>query len=377
MADVFETPSFMEGYEVDEIHKRMLEQLPDDLDVSEGSYPWDFTRPTAIELSRFMQYNMNEAIQMIWPMFSSGIYLDYHGKIRNLPRKEGIAAHGDLIISGKEGTTIKQGDLFSTESINDIPSVSYSAESETIIPAEGEVTIQVTCTENGSVGNTAANTIILKETENEGITSVTNPEAFTNGIDPEDDDAYRDRIVEFDQTQEYSYIGNITDYKRWANEVNGVGSVSVIPAEDTSGLVTIVVVDGNGNPASDEICTSVYNHIMRPDNPELRLPPPQAKLSVIPPSTQSITITATVQLEVTDLATVKTDFMEKLKDYFIVAADENKIKYSKITEILGSISGVYDYKDVTLNGGTSNVSLEKNNLPIISDSTVTLTEGTV
>ena len=377
MADVFEVPAFMEGYEVDEIHERMLKHLPDDLDVSEGSYPWDFTRPTAVELSRFTQYNMLEAIQMIWPMFSSGIYLDYHGKIRNLARKEGIAAHGDLEITGAAGTVIKKGDLFSTESVNDIQSVSYAADNDATIPESGEVTITVTCIENGIIGNAAANTIILKETENENIESVTNPNPFTNGINPEEDDDYRARLVEFDQTQEYSYVGSISDYKRWANEVNGVGSVDVIPAEDTSGLVTIVVIDGNGNPASEEICTAVYNHIMRPDNPTQRLPPPQAKLSVVSPTTQDITISATVQLDITNIETVKTDFMVAVKEYFIDAVNEKKIKYSKITEILGSISGVYDYKDVTVNGGTSNITLTLNQLPVISDSTVTLTEGTV
>ena len=71
----YETPEFLQDDE-DEVHQRMLELLPDDLDKSEGSHIWDLTRPTAIEVAEFKEFTMNTALQMIFPQFANGEFLD-------------------------------------------------------------------------------------------------------------------------------------------------------------------------------------------------------------------------------------------------------------------------------------------------------------
>ena len=48
-AEEMELPDFLENSSEDEIHEKMLGNLPDDIDKAEGGFPWDFTRPTAIE----------------------------------------------------------------------------------------------------------------------------------------------------------------------------------------------------------------------------------------------------------------------------------------------------------------------------------------
>ena len=49
-AEEMELPDFLENSSEDEIHEKMLGNLPEDIDKSEGGFPWDFTRPTAIEI---------------------------------------------------------------------------------------------------------------------------------------------------------------------------------------------------------------------------------------------------------------------------------------------------------------------------------------
>ena len=39
----FTTPDFMDSSSAEEIHERMMENLPDDIDDMPGGFPWDFT----------------------------------------------------------------------------------------------------------------------------------------------------------------------------------------------------------------------------------------------------------------------------------------------------------------------------------------------
>ena len=185
-------------------------------------------------------------------------------------------------------------------------------------------------------------------------------------------------MIEIDQSRNVSYVGSVADYRRWALEVPGVGSVTVIPASDTSGLVTIVVTDSNGDPATETLRNEIYDHIMAPDDPNQRLTAPNVQLSVIAPTTITLSITATVELsEGYTISAVKTAFIAAVQSYLDAARADGEIKRSKISDILGSISGVYDYGNVTLNGGTNNVPLTQTQLPQATNDSVTLTEGTI
>lgn len=371
------TPSFLSDCDEDTIHQRMLDTLPADLDKSEGSYAWDFTRPTAMEHARLKGFEMNEAVKLIWPQFATGIYLDYHGEIRGLPRKEGIAATGFLAITGKAGTIIHRGDQFSTESVNDFPNLLFQSVYDYEIPDSGSINIKIECMKVGTIGNVSQNTIVLMATLNTGIQSITNPDYLSGGIDKEDDDTYRKRLVSYDKNRDSSFIGNVGDYTRWASSVNGVGSVKVIPAQDDTGLVTIIITDGNGNPAPTELCTEVYNYIMSPDNPIERLAPINAFLKVSHPETLSITITATVELKNGILEEVKSTFIQALREYFKRAISDNEIRYTYICNIIGDIPGVYDYGNVMVNGLQKNVPINSNVLPVIDEENIILTSGAI
>ena len=377
MAEEYVTPEFLSDSDEDVIHQRMLDVIPDDIDKSEAGFLWDATRPTAIEHSRLKGFNMNEAIKLIWPQFASDIYLDYHGKTRKMARKEGVKASGMLTIEVKANTSISEGALFSTESVNGVSNVTYQTLQAYSFVDAGTYEIEVECTEVGEQGNVAPGTIVLKGTPNDNITSITNLEKFNNGIDQEDDDSYRERLVAFDQSTSASYIGNVNDYTRWASEVNGVGSVKVIPAQDESGTVTIVITDGNGDPASEELQEKVYNHIMSPDNEQDRLAPINAILNVTAPDTIEIKVSGIVEITGSDITTIAAEFLKAMQDYCTSAISDGEIRYTYVCSLLSKIPGVYDYKDVYINEGQSNIPIDANVMPTITESGVTLTVGTV
>ena len=382
----FITPDFLKNSSVDEIHQVMKSILPADLDVSEGSHAWNFTRPTALVASELRQFILPEIIKLVFPEWSYGQFLDGHARARGITRRAATAANGEITISGAVNTVIPAGSLFSTAAVNDEPSVDYETLEEVKIPESGTITVPVQCTQTGIVGNTTERTVVLVASKLTGITAVTNEEPITGGTEKETDESIINRITEYDKTQGENYVGSASDYKRWAMSVPGVGSATVISAQDTSGTVTIIVTDANGDPATEQLCNSVYNYIMRPDAPYERLAPTNAILKIQAPATMEISIKATVELdEEATLETVRKAYMAQLALYLPVALEEGEIKYSRIWGALSATEGVYDHTGLqiglkdgeTVTYGTANIPITSNQLPTIEADDLILSAGNV
>lgn len=361
----YTTPEILDDADEKDILKRMVKDIPIEIDVSEGSVAYDLLHPTAEEIERLKQFDLDYLFQQIWPQFAEGEALDHHGESRGLSRKEPTTASGILTVTGDPGTPILKGDLFATEGIGTIPSMSYEADKDYVIPEEGTIDIEVTCTEPGTDGNCTAEKVIIVEDSDDGVDECINHTAFTGGTDEEEDDDYRQRILDFDQARSTSYSGSMADYRRWANEVPGVGAAIIIPATDDSGLVTIVITDGNGDPATPALCEAVYNYIMRPDYPYNRLAPINAQISVMPPVPVDLTITASLELRDTSIEDVENAFIASMQTYYSTAISDGEIRYQKVANILGDLDGVYDFTGLTINEGTVNIPLEPYESPVI------------
>lgn len=379
----FQIPSFLQNHSTDENHEKMKAVLPADIDLSEGGHAWNMTRPTALLVAELCEYILPKVIQFILPEYSSGDILLGHAKQRNITRRDATAATGEITITGAEKTVIPAGSVFYTASVNGEPSVGYETIEDAVISGSGSLKIEIRCTQAGIVGNTPENTIVFAPSKITGITAVTNEEAISGGTEAESDESIINRILEYDQTQGDNYVGSYSDYKRWATSVDGVGSAVVIPAQDDSGLITIVISDANGEPATEQLLTKVYNYIMSPDNPEKRLAPINANLSVLAPSTMTIAIKATVVIEEeATIESAKLSFISKLNEYLPVAMEDKEIKYTKIFSALSATEGVSDFSDLLIGAkggsfGTSNIKIETMSLPEISADDIEFTVGTM
>lgn len=376
----FKIPSFLKNQSVDNIHLRMMENLPEDIDTSEGGHVWNLTHPHAYEKAHMVEYILAEALRQIWPMFCEDYpdTMDYHAEARGLARKEAEYATGIITILGPEGVQIPAGTTFSTISVNDQPSIDFVTTRASAIDRTGSANIPIRAVEAGLIGNVAANTIVLNSSEIDDIETVTNSEPTTGGMEEETTESLQARIMEADQTLEESYGGSPSDYKRWALSVQGTGSATVIsPSDDTTPIV-IVVTDATGAPANSELCREVYNHIMQPEYPDLRLAPINDKLRVIAPSTISLSISATIELEEGyTLEQAKEEFVEAIRLYVVEAVSEAEIKYSGVYALLSGLKSVNDHAGLTLNGGTKNIPISSYEIPNVTADDVTFTSGTV
>lgn len=383
----FITPAFLKNHSPDDLQALGLSAFPADIDASEGGHTWNVSRMAALIAAEICEYIVPEAIKVFSPEYSYGTYLDDHAKTRGMKRRAATAATGEITIKGKEGAVIPLGSLFVTTAINDEPSTEYLTTAAATIPKGGSVTVGVVCATPGISGNAAAATIVHLGSKVDGITSVTNEKPLTGGTEEETDEALILRIREYDQSLGDSFVGSVADYKRWAESVDGAGTAEVIPAKDTSGLVTIVLLDANGDPANEDLRNKVYNYIMSPDDPLNRLAPTGANLSVEAPVTVEISIKATVELaDDATIESVKEAYLDLLLAYLPEAMKEGQIKYSRVTSELSKTSGVSDYtgvqigvvgSDGTVTYGKTNIKVTDRSLPIVTEENLLLTVGTV
>ncbi len=345
------------------IHQRMLEKAPPGVDTSEGSFFWDTTRPGAIEKAQLVQLQLQSLLQLFFVQTSYGEYLDYLGQARGVTRLPATSATGNVKFVGQPGILIKAGTQVTTQSSTNAPAITFKTTEEGVINAEGEVVVRAECTEPGTAGNVPAGVIVLMAEPIEGITAVTNPDPFTGGTDVEDDDSFRERILDAWRLPVTS--GNRYHYKFWAKEVPGVGDVKVFPLWDGPGTVKVVIVDGNKRAASPELLDAVTAHIEDER-------PIGAEVTVASVAEEQINIAADVTLAGGyAIVQVQQLYEEAVTNFFKeIALVETYVSYAQLGKILLETPGVGDYSNLLVNGAVNNTLLGEEEVPVLG--TVTL-----
>lgn len=162
-----------------------------------------------------------------------------------------------------------------------------------------------------------------------------------------------------------SYIGNESDYKRWAESVAGIGTAIVVPEWNGPETVKIIVLDGNGEAANETLQKAVYNYIMSPESPLDRLAPPNTILTVSAPELVEIDYTIK-SIELEDgyaQEEVLKDFKTGLAKYYKTVNSEGEVKYNWVHSVLTNTPGVDDFEELLMNGGISNIKIKLDQYP--------------
>ena len=373
----YEPPEILDDTDEDVIHARMLAVIPDNIDKTEGGFVYDFTMPAATEKADAM-IRINEAVKKLFPEWSDDIFLDLLARDVGLTRRNATAAETTLTVTlaedNEDDIYIPEGFVFSTSATLISENVLFVSTQAVTIPAGQTGTVPVACSVAGTIGNVPANSIVLQIEPIDGIDSVTNPTAAVGGTETESDDDLKARIIAVDRDGDISYVGCDSDYIRWAQEIDGVGSVVVISEwmGKGTGTVKLIVMDSNGLPASNTILTNVYNHIMAPDDPAARLTNTEVNLTVATATQLSLTITATVTLdEDASISDVRADFTSRLRAYFEDAKNDGLLIYTRIGRELSETPGVVDYSALLVNGAASNMAVDADKYPVINSITLT------
>lgn len=360
MSYEFTPPEFVDGAEPEEIQQRMMDALPDGIDDMPGGFPYDFTMPTAIEKSELIQFHLVRTLMLMFPQYAWGDWLDLHAAAAGIERRPAGYASGSVTVTGDSGTVIPDGAIFCTEATDSTPALEYAADSMAIIPESGSVTVEVTAVEAGRESNTKKNTVVFALTSIKGLSTVNNPDDITGGTDVESDEDLLERIEEENFRDGATFIGNDSDYIRWAKEVVGVGDCIVVPTWNGPGTVKLIIVDSNGEPANERLTKAVYNHIVSPDDRSRRLLPTAcAKLTVVAAATKKISYVCTglVYDDTTDIPTIVSQFKELVMQEYSEAKAEGVLVYNQVRPLITDIPGVSDFDTFLMNGAEENILL--------------------
>lgn len=360
MSYEFTPPEFVDGAEPEEIQQRMMDALPDGIDDMPGGFPYDFTMPTAIEKSELIQFHLVRTLMLMFPQYAWGNWLDLHAAAAGIERRPAGYASGSVTVTGDPGTVIPDGAIFCTEATDSTPALEYAADSMAIIPEFGSVTVEVTAVEAGRESNTKKNTVVFALTSIKGLSTVNNPDDITGGTDVESDEDLLERIEEENFRDGATFIGNDSDYIRWAKEVVGVGDCIVVPTWNGPGTVKLIIVDSNGEPANARLIEAVYDHIVSPHDRSLRLLPTAcAELTVEAATTKKISYTCTglVYDDTTDIPTIVSQFKELVMKEYSEAKVEGILVYNQVRPLITDIPGVSDFDTFLMNGAEENIPL--------------------
>ena len=333
-----------ENQTFEKILQRLLDQVPSDVQKSEGSFIYDALAPAALELAQ-AYVQLDNTLKLGFAPTSSGQYLDHRAVEHGLQRKPATQASGRVTISGTAGSIIPAGSIFST-----VGGLRFLSSAEAVIDDSGQTTAAILAGEAGKAGNVPADTIIRTPVALTGVTSVTNPLPTAGGTDEEGDADLLNRLLT--KVREPATSGNISHYKQWALEVPGVGDARVLPLWNGPGTVKVVAIDANKQPVTTQLIQAVADHIAQAR-------PIGADVTVESASGLNIDVAAAVTLlPGAVISDVGNRFHQALDSYLRrIAFQQAYVSYAQVGTLILDIPGVMDYTSLTLNGGTANIAV--------------------
>ena len=193
-----------------------------------------------------LQIQAEWVLDQSFPQTAQGIYLDRHGAMRGLVRTEAVRAAGTLRFS-----------------VNSAPAADLAIPADTVCMTEGEVRFRTTAAgtlqagtltvdipaeavEPGRGGNAVAGAIRFLTACPVGITGCTNPAAFSGGADQENDDSFRQRILE--SYRRLPNGANAAWYEQTAMGHPGVAAAQAVGRARGRGTVDVYIATETGVP---------------------------------------------------------------------------------------------------------------------------------
>ena len=333
-----------------------------DVDISEHSLIYNALMPVCYELA-YQSLMLDEALKMVFIDSAVengyGEYVEKRTLEQGVTRKQETYASGTVKLIGKAKSKLPSGSKVST-TLGFI----YTTQADCTINDDGVGYVNIIADGIGSKYNVDVGEINLLPVKYEGIYSVTNEEKIDNGYDEESDEELYNRYLL--KVQNPATSGNENDYLQWALEVSGVGFAKVYPLWNGNGTLKVVIADSNRQGADSELVEKVKEYIetQRPIG---------ATVTVV--SAEELALNISLKLSYNSkeytLDQVKTNIKNSLNDYLKTIAFVNTyVSITKIGALIFNSSGIIDYSDLTINGGTENITIADGQIPVLGEVTI-------
>ncbi len=346
-----------ENVTYEDILKRMLDQVPADMDKREGSIIYDALAPAAVEM-QLMYIELYAALNELFADTASREFLIKRAAERGLTPKAATYA----VLKGEFDQDIPLDSRFSLETLN------YVAVERI---AQGQYKLQ--CETIGTVGNTLFGTLIPIEYIR-GLTRAELTELLIPGEDEEETERFRRRY--FGSLNSQAFGGNIADYREKVNGMSGVGGVKVYPAWNGGGTVKLVIINSNYGIPSDELLKAVKDTVDPEPNTGAGygLAPIGHMVTVEGAAEEKVSISSTIVYQ-TDYSfeRCKEDIFQAIDTYLhelnMTWQDDNQtiVRVSRIEGRFLDIEGIMDTYDTKINGKSGNYVLPSSSIAVRGD----------
>jgi len=327
----------------------------------------------------FLEYLANSILALARAATSTGVDLDsWIAQFPMKPRLAGVKTSGNVQFSrftASSSATIPVGSLVKSTDftlsfgvIADDTNVYYNSSLQAyVIPAlTTQIPVKVQCLTAGTIGNVSPNVITVIASPISGVDTINNLVAFTNGKNSETDAELRARFI--------LYINSLSRAVliAYANAISSIPEIiryNVVENKTYAGAVQegyvyVVIDDGTGSPqvalidkAYAAIQTvrglAIQNDVFGPDPQTVNI---IIDLTILPVTTEAV---------ITELVT------DALSNYINNLAFNEVLPYSRIFEIVYDASPyIINATNLTLNGGTSDLSGTENRIFIADTITV-------
>ena len=340
----------------EDILQRMLDRIPNNIDKREGSIIYDALASAAVELQ--LAYIELDAVM-------NECFADTASRTYLIRRANEIG-----IIPNPATNAILKG-VFTPASI-DVLGKRFSCGEFNYVAIEkitdGEYQMQ--CETTGVNGNANFGQMIPIDYI-EGLETAELTDILIHGEDEEDTEVFRNRYFQSFESQAFG--GNVADYKQKTKSIEGVGGVKVVPVWNGGGTVKLTITNDDFGVPTDKLIASVQNAIdpVGHSGEGIGIAPISHVVTVFGVTGKTIDIVTNITYQsgwTWDSA--KSYILNAIDLYFKELSemwDENEnliIRISQLESRLLSCEGVLDVTNTTLNGSTSNMLLDVNELPI-------------
>ena len=290
---------------------------------------------------------------------TSGAYIDKAAAAYGITRKPGTPASVDVTFTGTANAVVPAGTMCVTAD-----GLGFLTDEELTLGEDGSGTVSATSDDVGAVYNVPAQAIVTTQESVAGVSGVTNAAAAVGGTDPETDAALFARLDAYRKMPPTS--GNDRHYHQWALEVNGIGAASVIRCWDGPGTVKVIVADMELRPVGEDKVDEVAAYIETQR-------PVTAEVTVESAEGVGVQVEVTVETDGT-VSKLNTEqaLTDRLAEYLGTLAFQTgaEVVYNRVLAIVMGLDGVTDCSGLTVNGGTANVPLDADEVPLLGTVTV-------
>lgn len=343
------------------IMDRCLARVSSSVDKREGSILYDAIAPAAAELA-IMYIELAYLLDRAFPDTETGDDLTKKCRERSVFREAAKFAVRKGYFEKADGTAcdVEIGTRFSGGDINfvvteRIAGGQYKLDAETA----------------GAVGNEYVGGLFPIDYIPD-LAAARLADILIPGEDEESDDALRARY--FDTLKSQAFGGNIADYKAKVEQLQGVGAVKVVPIWNGGGTVKIIAVDSEWGVPSADLIQSVQEAVdpVGTQGAGVGLAPIGHIVTVVGVTGKNVDVSFTLTFDTgVTWASAQNDVKAAIRSYFDELAhtwadtDSLVVRVSQIETKVLNVAGVIDITGTKINGGTANIPLTPDAIPVL------------